>query len=78
MKTYILVGLVAVAHFENEDWKELEEIILDCKGGDIVLWDNETDSVSTLLDMLCGWNNFIELSQEDLNEIKKNTNIIIV
>lgn len=77
MNTYILVGEVAVNHFENEDWEKLEELILEMNGGDIVSWDNATDSVSTLLDMLNGWNNFIELSKEDLDKIERNTKIEI-
>ncbi|MEN9655888.1 MAG: hypothetical protein RL311_820 [Bacteroidota bacterium] len=76
MNTYILVGTPAVNHFNNESWQDLEESI-ECNNGDIIAWDNATDFVHTLLDMLNGWNEFIELSKEDLNNIEKNTKIII-
>lgn len=76
MKTYILVGEVAVNHFQNEDWQELEESIEICSG-DLIAWDKKTDKVSTLLDMLDGWNKFIELSAEDLKNIEANTKIEI-
>lgn len=77
MNTYILVGEVAVNHFNNEDWKELEESILECNSGDVIAWDNATDHVSTLLNMLNNWDNFIELSKEDLDKIEQNTKIEI-
>lgn len=76
MKTYILVGEVAVNHFQNEDWQELEESIEICSG-DLIAWDKKTDKVSTLLDMLDGWYKFIELSAEDLKNIETNTKIEI-
>ena len=78
MKKHILIGERAVNYFENCEWDKLEELILELKGGDIIAWDNEIDSVSTLLDMLRGWNNFIELSEDDLFEIDNNTKIGIV
>lgn len=78
MKNYIIVGEQAVRDFQNERWEDLETTILEYYGGDIVGWDKETDNVSTLLDMLSGWVDFIELSADDLKEITLNTKIIIV
>lgn len=76
MKTYILVGEIAINHFFNENWSELQASILMDSTGDIIAWYKE-DEVSTLLDMLGGWNEFIELSQEDLKDIESNTKIEI-
>ena len=75
MKTYILVGEVAIKHFENEDYNELEDSIINNFNGDLVAWNKETDSVSTLLDMLSGWTYFVELTEEDLKSIEANTRI---
>ena len=77
MKTYILVGESAVNHFYNENWSELQASILMNNTGDLIAWNKETDSVSTLLDMLSGWNDFIELSEQDLKDIEANTKIKI-
>lgn len=77
MNTYILVGETAVNHFENQDWERLEELILECKGGDIIAFDNATEQISELLEQLKGWNDFIELTFEDLQLIKENTKIEI-
>lgn len=77
MKTFILVGEQAVKHFENENWSDLQSCILMDYEGDLIAWNKEKDSVSTLLDMLQGWGNFIELSQEDLKDIENNTQIEI-
>ncbi|RTK93178.1 MAG: hypothetical protein EKK64_10700 [Neisseriaceae bacterium] len=74
MKTYILVGETAVNHFLQNDFQELETAI-DVITGDIISFDKETESITTLLDMLRGWNDFIELSANDIQEIKQNTNI---
>ena len=78
MKTFILVGEQAVSRFNNQDWKQFEETILEDFDGDIIAWDKETDSISTLLNMLNGWDNFIELSQQDLKDIETSTKIEIV
>lgn len=75
--THILVGESAVNHFFDKDWDKLEESILEITNGDIVGWDKETDKVSTLLDMLSGWGDFIELSADDLKDITLNTKIFI-
>ena len=72
MKTYILLGEVAIKHFYNEDWSEFQGSILMESRGDIIAWDKETSDVSTLLDMLSGWNQFIELSEKDLTDISLN------
>lgn len=76
--THILVGEAAVNYLYNEDWDELEETILELNNGDIVGWEEENGSVATLLDMLSGWGEFVELSGEDLRDITLNTNIIII
>lgn len=75
---HILVGESVVSHFFNEDWDELEEAILDLNNGDIIAWDEEKDTVSTLLDMLSGWGKFVELSADDLRDIILNTKIVII
>ncbi len=77
METYILVGKQGVKDFKNEDWESLEKNLLDYDA-DIVAWDKNTESVSELLEMLCGWDDFTELSQEDLETIEINTNIHFV
>lgn len=78
MKTFILVGEQGVSKFNNEDWKQFEDCILQDFDGDIISWDKETDSVSTLLNMLSGWDDFIELSEQDLKDIEANTKIEIL
>jgi hypothetical protein len=78
MKTYILVGETAVKLFLDNDFTELENLIKDYNGGDIIAWNKETDSVSTLLDMLSGWNDYIELTESDIENIKQYTKIEIV
>jgi len=77
MNTYILLGETAVNHFQNGDFKELEELILECNGGDIIAFDSATEHISELLEQLKGWNDFIELTFEDLQLIKQNTKIEI-
>ena len=77
MKTYILVGEQGVKDFKNEDWESLEENLLDNYDADIVAWDKNTESVSELLEMLRGWDDFTELSQEDLETIEINTKVIL-
>lgn len=76
MKTYILLGLTSINYFYNENWNELDKSI-QFNIGNIIAWDKESDSVSCLLDMLKGWNEFIELSLEDLKLIEQNTSIEI-
>lgn len=78
MKTFILVGEQTITYFENKDWEKLEKLILENQNGDIIAWNKETDSMSTLLDMLSGWNDFIELSEQDLKDIESNTKIEIL
>ena len=77
MKYYILVGGKAIRHFSEQNWKSLDDSILQNQTGDIIAWDNEKDLFDTLLDMLSGWEEFIQLSEDDLEEIESNTNIII-
>jgi hypothetical protein len=78
MKTFILVGEQAIDDFYNRDWEALEKLILGNQNGDIIAWNRETDKIGTLLDMLNGWNDFIELSQQDLKDIEANTKIEIL
>ena len=78
MKTYILLGEKTILDFENQDWKALENSVLEDFNGDLIAWNKETDSVSELIESLKGWEDFIELSGEDLKEITLNTNIVIV
>ena len=77
MKTFILVGERAIANFQEENWSDFQANVLMDYDGDIISWNKETDSVSTLLDMLSGWNDFIELSEQDLKDIEVNTKIEI-
>ena len=77
MKTYILLGEKAILDFENQDWKVLENSVLEDFNGDLIAWNKETDEVSELLEQLSGWNDFIELSEQDLKDIESNTKIKI-
>ena len=77
MTTFILIGEQSVKAFEDNDWKYLEETILEDYSGDLIAWDKETDSVSELLEQLRGWDSFIELSEQDLKDIEANTKIEI-
>ena len=77
MTTFILIGEQSVKAFEDNDWKYLEETILEDYSGDLIAWDKETDSVSELLEQLRGWDSFIELSEQDLKDIEVNTKIEI-
>ena len=77
MKTFILLGEKAITNFQEENWSDFQANILMDYTGDIVAWDKEADKVGTLLDMLSGWNDFIELSQQDLKDIEANTKIEI-
>ena len=70
MKTFILVGERAIANFQAD-------ILMDYTG-DIISWNKETDNVSTLLNQLQGWNDFIELSEQGLKDIEANTKIEIL
>jgi hypothetical protein len=78
MKTFILLGEKTILDFENQDWKALENSVLEDFNGDLIAWDKETDNVSELLEQLRGWNDFIELSQQDLKDIEANTKIEIL
>jgi hypothetical protein len=78
MKTYILVGERGLRDLQEEDWESLEESILHNYDADIIAWDKETESLSSLLDMLIGWDAFVELSREDIEIINNNTKIAIL
>ena len=78
MKTFILVGEQAITNFQEENWSDFQADVLMDYTGDIIAWNKETDDVSTLLDMLSGWNDFIELSEQDLKDIEANTKIEIL
>ncbi len=75
MRTFILLGEEAIKHFNDKVWFALEKTILENQNGDIISWYNENDKVSTLLDMLSGWSDFIVLSNDDLIEIDENTKV---
>ena len=77
MKTFILLGEKAITNFQEENWSDFQANILMDYTGDIVAWDKEADKVGTLLDMLSGWNDFIELSEQDLKDIEASTKIEI-
>lgn len=77
MKTFILVGEQAITNFQEENWSDFQANVLMDYAGDIVVWDKEADKVGTLLDMLSGWNDFIELSEQDLKDIEASTKIEI-
>ena len=78
MKTFILLGEKVILDFENQDWKALENSVLEDFNGDLIAWNKETDEVSELLEQLSGWNDFIELSEQDLKDIEANTKIEIL
>ena len=77
MKTFILVGEQAITNFQEENWSDLQASILMDNTGDLIAWNKETDDVSELLEQLRGWNDFIELSEQDLKDIEANTKIEI-
>ena len=77
MKTFILLGEKAITNFQEENWSDFQANILMDYTGDIVAWNKETDDVSELLEQLKGWNDFIELSEQDLKDIEANTKIKI-
>ena len=77
MKTFILLGEKTITNFQEENWSDFQANILMDYAGDIVAWNRETDDVSELLEQLKGWNDFIELSEQDLKDIEANTKIKI-
>ena len=77
MKTFILLGEKTITNFQEENWSDFQANILMDYAGDIVAWNKETDDVSELLEQLKGWNDFIELSEQDLKDIEANTKIEI-
>ena len=77
MKTFILVGEQAITNFQEENWSDFQADVLMDYRGDIISWNKETDEVSELLEQLRGWNDFIELSEQDLKDIEANTKIEI-
>lgn len=77
MKHIILMGAQAVSDFQKENWEDLELAILKDFNGDIIGWDDELDTLPTLLDMLSGWDDFTELSESDIKNIQENTKIEI-
>ena len=77
MKTFILLGEQAITNFQEENWSDFQADVLMDYRGDIISWNKETDEVSELLEQLRGWNDFIELSQQDLKDIEANTKIEI-
>ena len=78
MKTFILLGEQAITNFQEENWSDFQADVLMDYRGDIISWNKETDEVSELLEQLRGWNDFIELSEQDLKDIEANTKIEIL
>lgn len=74
MGHFILAGTEAVTNFKNGNFKELEQDILNKGDGEIYYFDySEPNALSELLNQLNGWNDFIELSEAEVNEIKTET-----
>lgn len=78
MKTFILAGEQAITNFQEESWSDFQADVLMDYTGDIIAWNKETDGISELLEQLRGWNDFIELSEQDLKDIEANTKIEII
>ena len=78
MKTFILLGEKAITNFQEENWSDFQADVLMDYTGDIIAWNKETDGISELLEQLRGWNDFIELSEQDLKDIEANTKIEIL
>ena len=78
MKIFILVGEQAITNFQEESWSDFQADVLMDYTGDIIAWNKETDDVSELLEQLRGWNDFIELSEQDLKDIEANTKIEVL
>lgn len=78
MTHYILAGEIACSHFWNKRWKALEKSINTNNEGRIYTFDySKPNALSKLIDNVHGWNNFFELSKEDLQQIALKTNIKI-
>jgi len=79
MTHYILCGSYSVASFNNQDWRSLEEGILETNEGEIIAFNTSEfkNGLHELFNSLSGWNDFIELSKDDLDLISKNTLIEI-
>jgi hypothetical protein len=76
MTHYILAGETACNHFWNKRWRALEKSIKMNNEGRIYSFDySQPNALSKLLDNVHGWNNFIELSNEDIKEIVSKTTI---
>lgn len=74
MGHFILAGTESVTNFQNGNFEELEQDILNKGNGEIYYFDySEPNALSELLNQLNGWNEFIELSESDANEIKQKT-----
>ena len=76
MKYYVLAGKSGARAFENEEWDLLEDFILE-ESSEIFAWDADNQTFQSLLNMLTGWEEFIQLSDEGIKRIEQNTNIII-
>ncbi len=74
MGHFILAGTEAVTNYQDGNFKELEQDILNKGDGEIYYFDySEPNALSELLNQLNGWNDFIELSEAEVNEIKTKT-----
>ena len=73
---YILAGETACNHFWNKKWKALEASIMTKNEGIIYAFDySKPNALSKLIDNVHGWNNFFELSNEDIKQIVSKTKI---
>ena len=73
---YILAGETACNHFWNQKWKALEASIMTKNEGIIYAFDySKPNALSKLIDNVHGWNNFFELSNEDIKQIVSKTKI---
>lgn len=70
MKKYILAGEQAVKSYEQQDWECLKDDLMDYSGV-IIEWDSEKQSLSSLLSLLNGWDNFVELTEQEVKTINK-------
>jgi hypothetical protein len=72
MKRHFLMGSDAIHSFRKGGAKEL----LACKDNYSIIHLGADDSLDFTLDMVIGWDEYLELNQKDLEEIKiqKNQN----
>lgn len=79
MTHYILCGENAIENFNNQHWNLLELDILEMQNGELISFDTSEfrNGLHELLESLSGWSQFIELSEQNLTDIERNTTISI-